>query len=133
MGKNVEGIEKDALNILCGYQFKGNVRELQNILERAIVLTDKNILSMDDLPSEVILGSNPISREERNLIPVYIGEDLQTVEKKVILQTLKFFKGNRKETARVLNISERNLRYKIKEYTGEKEDGTRQNLQGRQN
>lgn len=119
MGKNVEGIDEEAMEILCRYDYRGNVRELQNILERAVALTDKKILTVDDLPSEVILGAKTFSGEQKNLIPVYVGEDLATVEKKVILYTLKFLKGNKKETARMLNISERNLRYKLKGYAEE--------------
>lgn len=119
MGKNVEGIDDKALEILCRYDYKGNVRELQNILERAVALSDKKILGVEDLPTEVVLLSQNFSGEYKNLIPVFVGEDLQSVEKKVILYTLKYCKGSRKETAKLLKISERNLRYKLKEYAEE--------------
>ncbi|MGB9975763.1 sigma-54-dependent transcriptional regulator [Thermovenabulum sp.] len=122
MGKNVEGIDDKALEILCKYDYKGNVRELQNILERAVALSDKKILGVEDLPTEVVLLSQKFSDEFKNLIPVFVGEDLQSVEKKVILYTLKYCKGSRKETAKMLKISERNLRYKLKEYEEEEKN-----------
>ncbi|MGB9840213.1 sigma-54-dependent transcriptional regulator [Thermovenabulum sp.] len=122
MGKNVEGIDDKALEILCKYDYKGNVRELQNILERAVALSDKKILGVEDLPTEVVLLSQKFSDEFKNLIPVFVGEDLQSVEKKVILYTLKYCKGSRKKTAKMLKISERNLRYKLKEYEEEEKN-----------
>lgn len=116
MGKNVSGIEPEALAMLCDYECKGNVRELENIIERAIVFTEGRQLTIADFPEEVIHARREIRDGQYMLIPVYVGEDLENIERKVITKTLKYFKGDKQKTANVLKISERKLWYKIKEY-----------------
>lgn len=116
MGKNVTGIEEKALRILCGYECKGNVRELENIIERAIVFAEGPQLTTQDLPEEILHAKRNTRDGQSMLIPVYVGEDLKNVERKVITKTLKYTKGDKQEAARVLKISERKLWYKIKEY-----------------
>ena len=113
--KNIKGITKDALESLEKYKYYGNVRELQNIIERAIVLTEDNYIKKEDLPEEIFQSKN-IHREDKDLIPIYIGEDFKAIEKKVIEYNLRYFNGNRRKTAEILKIGERTLRYKIKEY-----------------
>ncbi|MBE6069187.1 MAG: sigma-54-dependent Fis family transcriptional regulator [Clostridium lundense] len=113
--KRIRGITAGALQALEGYKFNGNVRELQNILERAVVLTRNEYIDKEDLPPEIFERENILLLKD-HLIPIYVGEDMKTIEKKVIEYNLKKFKQNRKNTAEALGISERNLRYKIKEY-----------------
>ncbi|KGK88902.1 sigma-54 dependent transcriptional regulator [Clostridium sp. HMP27] len=113
--KRIKGITAGALQALEGYKFNGNVRELQNILERAVVLTRNEYIDKEDLPPEIFERENILLLKD-HLIPIYVGEDMKTIEKKVIEYNLKKFKQNRKNTAEALGISERNLRYKIKEY-----------------
>ena len=122
LGRCVAGIDEIALDALCRYPFKGNVRELENIIERTLVLSDRTCISIDDLPTDVLcLGQGELACNSKALIPVYVGENMETIEQKVILHTLKFLKGNRRETAKILSISERSLRYKLKEYNIEPE------------
>lgn len=113
--KRIKGVTAGALQALEGYKFNGNVRELQNILERAVVLTRGEYIDKEDLPPEIFERENILLLKDY-LIPIYVGEDMKTIEKKVIEYNLKKFKQNRKNTAEALGISERNLRYKIKEY-----------------
>lgn len=117
MGKSVAGISQEALSCLMQYHFKGNVRELENIVERAIVLMEHHHIQLNDLPSELVHKTGPaVKPDGDDCITLHIGETLATAEKKLIIETLRRLAGNRKETARVLGISERNLRYKLKEY-----------------
>lgn len=111
--KNIKGITAKALEALEKYKFKGNVRELENIIERGVALTDNDFIDVDDLPDKVMKVENIIKTRE-DVIPVHVGEDLKTIEKKVIKATLKKF-NNKKKTAQILGISERALRYKAKE------------------
>ena len=121
MGRNITGIGTEALNYLCGYECKGNVRELENIIERAIVFAEGPQISVNDLPEEVVRSPrNTACNKKGMLIPIYIGENLKDVEKKVILKTLKYLNDDKQETAKVLKISERKLWYKIKEYEQDK-------------
>lgn len=111
--KNVKGIDSKALKMLENYDYKGNVRELENIIERAVALTNHNTISCSDLSKKVL---NTQNFPEHDIIPIYIGEDLKTIEKKVILETLKKNKNNKRKTAKILGITERTLRNKLKEY-----------------
>ncbi len=112
--KNVKGIDPAALKMLENYDYKGNIRELENIIERAVALTNSNRITCKDLSPTVLNTTR--NCENNNIIPVYIGEDLRTIEKKVILETLKRNDNNKSRTARILGITERTLRNKLKEY-----------------
>ncbi|MBP2661810.1 MAG: sigma-54-dependent Fis family transcriptional regulator [Firmicutes bacterium] len=118
MAKQIKEIEPAFLEMLSQYDFKGNVRELENIIERAMVFADDGRLRVTNLPMEV----QNLGIEERcqidtaMIIPVYIGEDLDLIERKVIIKTLQHYQGDKAKTAQTLKISERKLWYKIKEY-----------------
>lgn len=119
MARQIKSIEPEALRLLSKYEFKGNVRELENIIERAMVFAEDSTLRVSNLPAEVreAGGEEGGSRAEAGLlIPVYIGDDLKLVERKVITRTLQHFRGDKAKCAQVLKISERKLWYKIKEY-----------------
>jgi two-component system response regulator AtoC len=118
MAKQIKCIEPAFLEVLTRYEFKGNVRELENIIERAIVFADDGFLRAANLPVEVQnAGAEEQGQVEPSmLIPVYVGEDLDLIEKKVIIRTLQHFQGDKGKTAQALKISERKLWYKIKEY-----------------
>ena len=121
MGKNIKGMNPDALAVLSAYHFKGNVRELENIIEKIIVFAETDRITLKDLPTEIRnMGSDEcsprIGAANDLLIPIYVGEDLKKIEQKVIIKTLAHFKGDKQKTANVLKISERKLWYKVKEY-----------------
>ncbi len=119
LGKGIKGITREALLALEAYDYPGNVRELENILERAAALTDHSYIEVDDLPDEIIaMASKKNLLGGHRFIPVTIGQSLEEITREVILKTLEAMAGNRRKTAEVLGISERNLRYKLKEYEG---------------
>ena len=113
--KDIKGITHKALDMIEKYKFDGNVRELQNIIERAIALTNHSFIHEEDLPEELFMTEN-IFNPQDDLIPIPVGISMKNVEQKVIAATLEKYEGNRRRTAEVLGISERALRYKIKEY-----------------
>ncbi len=112
--KEVSGISKSAIAVLEKHNYPGNVRELENIIERAVALTNGDIIDISDLPRE-ILGSNEIGLSSE-LVPIYVGDSLAEAEKKLILATLKHCESNKRKTAKILGMSERHLYTKIKEY-----------------
>jgi len=114
--KNICGIEPMALKILEGYEFKGNVRELENIIERTVALSTETKINHQDLPFKMREQEHLFANEANDFIAIYIGENLKEAEKKIIKKTLEVQQGNRKKTAEILGISERGLRYKISEY-----------------
>jgi len=116
MGKSVIDVDPRALEVLMTYQWFGNVRELENTIERAIVLTEKDRIEMDHLPPEIQ------TFKERTETPSLTEEDYSIKKAEKILETnlirraLKKTKGNHTHASRLLEISHRALLYKIKEY-----------------
>jgi len=105
-------LSKEAINALKQYQFLGNVRELENILERALALYDGNIIDVDDL-------NLPIAKElpdADKFIPAEISleEYLEEIEKEAISQALEKNRWNKTATAKHLGLTFRSLRYRLK-------------------
>ena len=113
-GKVVSGISATAIEALETYDFPGNVRELQNIIERAVALSMDSIIQLADLPGDITGIS--VYKSSRELVPVYVGERLDEVERRLIEATLLYCEGNRRRTANLLGLSERHLYNKIKEF-----------------
>jgi two-component system, NtrC family, response regulator AtoC len=116
LNKNVKGIDHKALEALMNYPWYGNVRELENTIERAMVLTDKDSIEPENLPMEVQNFQNrveiaPLDEEECS-----IKKAAKVMEMNLIKKALKRTKGNHTHAARLLEISHRALLYKIKEY-----------------
>lgn len=112
--KSVGGISRGAINILEGYDYPGNVRELQNIIERAVALAEGDTIEIQDLPADII--SNSAIKNKSNNAQIYIGDTLEVAEKKLILSTLDHCENNKRKTAKMLEMSERHLYNKIKQY-----------------
>lgn len=112
--KNVNGISPEAISILESYDYPGNVRELENIIERAIALSSSDMISVSDLPSHLLEGVD-LSKHKR-WIPVNLGKTLDEVTKAYILATYEYCNQNKRNTAKMLSISERNLYNKLNEY-----------------
>ena len=113
--KEVVGISKSAISVLEKHEYPGNVRELENIIERAVALTNNDMIDVQDLPEE-LLGELSVTTANE-WIPVYIGETIAEVEKKLILATLEHHGGNKRKTAKILKLSERHLHTKLKQYS----------------
>ncbi|MEN6616068.1 MAG: sigma-54 dependent transcriptional regulator, partial [Syntrophorhabdus sp.] len=105
-GKNIAGISFEALTKLMGYDFPGNVRELENIIEQAFVLCRGDIIELHHLPPEV---RPAISSSED------IGvTNMKSMERHLIAETLRRYNGNRRRAARDLGIDASTLYRKIK-------------------
>lgn len=115
--RRIDGIEKDAFDMLMKYDFPGNVRELENIIQRAVVLARKNTISIDDLPKDV-LNTQKTKLFAKNEGDCFDVGDLnlivENIEKELINKALSASSGNQVKAATMLNISERTLRYKLK-------------------
>jgi two-component system response regulator AtoC len=116
MNKHVGNIDHEAMERLMSYKWYGNVRELENTIERAIVLSEKDNIESENLPSEIrdIKEESPIEtlpEEEQS-----IKKASKTLEINLIKKALRKTKGNHTQAAKLLEISHRALLYKIKEY-----------------
>ncbi len=101
-------ITRNAMKKLTEYNWPGNIRELQNVVSYAVVMSDGDTIGVDDLPPE-ILSRTPFPH-------IKYGMSISEMEKALIAMTLERHAGNRKEAARILGISLRTLHNKIKEY-----------------
>jgi two-component system response regulator AtoC len=116
LNKNVLGINPKALETLMNYRWFGNVRELENTIERAMVLADESNIELENLPIEI--------REFKEKVELasLVGEEhsikkaSKILEINLIQKALKKTRGNHTQAARLLEISHRALLYKIKEY-----------------
>ncbi len=116
---SVKGFLPKTMDTLIRYDWPGNIRELENTVERAILLCRSEYIMPQDLPLAVQgaqNGAHPI-------VSVPPGMPLKEVEREVIVQTLGETGGNRTQTARVLGISRKTLQNKIKEYGIDSERG----------
>lgn len=109
--RNIMGISPKALNALMLHDYPGNIRELKNIIESMAILSQNEMLDLDDLPA---LIQEPSEKNER--IVINIGTSMEEAEKKIISQTLKKVNENRTMAAGILGIGLRTLHRKIKEY-----------------
>jgi DNA-binding NtrC family response regulator len=107
-------ISKEAADVLMKYNYPGNVRELENIIERAVVLTRGKVITLNDLPLN-IKGF----KEEKTLATLTEGnltEQVEALEKQLIFDALQKSDGNQTKAGKLLGLTERNLRYKLKKY-----------------
>lgn len=117
--RNIKGIDRNALTMLEEYHYPGNIRELQNIIQRAVILSEGPYIKPSDLPKNVTRNSGKILTGE-NLVPISVGETLDEAEKKLILATLRFTGNNKQQASKILGITDRTLRNKLHQY---KEEG----------
>ncbi len=117
LGKDIKSISMPAARSLFSYFFQGNVRELQNIIERAAILCNGEAILAEHLPSEVLNHSEKTSEYVRHPpADKILSEMLEEYEKECIEKTLEAFKRNKGSSADALGISRKNLWEKIKKY-----------------
>jgi two-component system response regulator HydG len=114
--KAITGISRPALEMLMRYGYPGNVRELENTIERAVVLSRQPIIDVDDLPHEIRSGGaladgNHAAGPPRLSFP--IGTPLDEIERYVIRETLQYTKGDKRLAAQLLGIATRTIYRKL--------------------
>ncbi len=107
-------ISKEAADQILKYNFPGNVRELENIIERAVVLARGNTITLKDLPMNVS-GFKSEEHFEINDSQT-LTDQVEALEKKLIYDALQNSNGNQTQAGKILGLTERNLRYKMKKY-----------------
>ncbi|MDR4498287.1 MAG: sigma-54 dependent transcriptional regulator [Candidatus Scalindua sp.] len=116
-GKPLNGISEETLDILTDYIWPGNVRELKNVIERAVVLTQHNIISPNDLPENIVKN---LIKDRKMSVP--FGMPLREIEKRIIVETLKRTNGDKGITANLLGIAPRTIYRKINLLEEEKKE-----------
>ena len=107
--KNVLGFDDNAVNAMKAYGWPGNLRELKNVIKRAVLLTDTEDISLDVLPRELALAK---SRPDQKTYGLFKNKN----EEELILDALENSNGNKSKAARLLNIDRKTLYNKLKHY-----------------
>ncbi|KAF0142091.1 MAG: Response regulator [Stygiobacter sp.] len=112
LGKEINGISREALDQLMKYSFPGNIRELENVIQRAVVLSRENMVTTNDLPQLTEMKDS-----EKKFDPFNLDDNYETKMKEfelaMINEALKRTNGNKSAAARILGISERHLRSRL--------------------
>ena len=107
-GKVISSIEPKARNAIYNYDWPGNIRQLRNCIESAVVMTSDNILHFEDLPFK--------EKGESEVIKIPIGSTMENAEKEIIIKTLNHENNNKKRASDILGIGRKTLYRKLKEY-----------------
>ncbi|HPO31033.1 MAG TPA: helix-turn-helix domain-containing protein, partial [Candidatus Hydrogenedentes bacterium] len=109
--KYVRRISTPAIDMLMSYHWPGNVRELENVIERAVILTDDDVIHGHHLPPtmQTAEASNTVMKGT-------LTETLERVEREMIIEALKNNRGNKAKAARQLGISERLMGLRVEKY-----------------
>ena len=141
-GRKPVAISSETMEVLCHYNWRGNIRELENVMERALLLCAGN----EVLPQHLLMGQGAVTadyfpptaekkakgKKGKNAaapaasngssgLGIAVGMSMREAEKKLIFETLRELDGNRTKAAKVLSISIRTLRNKLSEYAAEGE------------
>ncbi|MBI2501638.1 MAG: sigma-54-dependent Fis family transcriptional regulator [Candidatus Latescibacteria bacterium] len=111
-GRQLEGFSREAMDALMRHSYPGNVRELQNIVERAVVMARDRTITTRDLPPELQRAETPAPPEEAHTLT----ERVEQLERQAIAEALEQAGGVQSRAAALLGLTERNLRYKLKKY-----------------
>lgn len=115
--KGTRTFSKEAMQALMNYDWPGNIRELQNIMERAVALSRKDLIDLDEIPLPLerfaALTTTPMEDEKRKS---FIVTTLAEQEKNAIIEALNKYSGNQTKVAQILGISTTTLWRKIKKY-----------------
>jgi DNA-binding NtrC family response regulator len=109
-GRQIDGVEPKARAALNNYSWPGNIRELRNTIESAVVMCRDKLLGIEDLPAHIA------SAEDNSFIRIPIGSTMAEAEREVIRATLRAEKGNKSRAADVLAIGRKTLHRKLEEY-----------------
>jgi DNA-binding NtrC family response regulator len=110
--KAVQGVSREVMDHLMKYHFPGNVRELENMIERAVIMCRGEVITLNDLPGQIMQTSEYQVLDPHNLENSY-EEKLRNFERTLIRNALEHTGGNQSAAARLLNMTERHLRSRL--------------------
>ncbi|MGR3219779.1 MAG: sigma-54-dependent transcriptional regulator [Candidatus Anammoxibacter sp.] len=111
----VKSISKEALTALCEYRWPGNIRELKNMVQRAVLMADVEQIG----PGHFFNGYRTVEVEEKESVKSQIGQSIEDMERDLILHTLRYTSDNKEQAAKILKVTTRTLRNKLHKYGSE--------------
>ena len=114
--KGIEGLSSEAMSILMGYSWPGNIRELENVMERSVLLANGRWITPAEIPSSITTDQT-ISSSVEPEHTLSIKKASRHLERKLIQKVLELTGGNRSKAAKILEISRPRLISKIKTYS----------------
>ena len=129
-GRFISGISKDALQALMTCQWAGNVRELENAIERAVIIASGRQIELEDLPEAIgktvleerdrikVERASAASEGRTTTIEVTVPSSMEEIERQAIEATLDYTKGDKSHAARALGIGRKTLYRKLEQYNG---------------
>ncbi|MDP2301493.1 MAG: sigma-54 dependent transcriptional regulator [Ignavibacteria bacterium] len=112
MGKGIKGIDENASRALMNYEWRGEIRELENIIERSVIFCKKDFIGLEDLPTYIYMNANEIQLPDK---PGALEDFVRKIEREYILKTLEANGFDKEKTAKLLNLGLSTLYRKIKE------------------
>ena len=116
--RKIEGIDHECYQALKRYRWPGNIRELHNVVETAVLLAPSHRISINELPAEIRAST---SRE--NSFTVYLGTPLYEIEREYVRRTIAFAYGNKSRASKMLRVPLRTLYNKLERYMKEQTNG----------
>jgi len=113
-GSKSKKMSPEVVQILKKYNWPGNIRELENVIERAVVLEEGDTIAIESLPDK--LRGQEIEIDEERIIAEGLKNTVEQTERNIILKAFKECAENQYQTAKKLRISRQNLQYKLKKY-----------------
>jgi transcriptional regulator with PAS, ATPase and Fis domain len=113
-GIKINSIDDKVYRVLTNYKWDGNIRELKNVVQRMVVLSNNGKINIDSIPEYIIESVS--SEEDLDINQFDLDKIVQNVEKRTIREVMKMVKGNKQHAARILKIKRSTLYYKLGKY-----------------
>jgi len=115
---NITSFDEEIYNIFESYFWEGNIRELRNVVQRIVVLSDDGRIKKEDVPNYIVNGLKPIEMNEKNdkFTSCDFNDSIKNLEIKMLTEAIKTANGSKTNAAKLLNINRTTFYYKIKLY-----------------
>jgi transcriptional regulator with PAS, ATPase and Fis domain len=117
MNKDIKGFSKEAKDALCSYNWPGNIRELENLIHRAVALAEGDILDVSDLFEAIVPQKVTMAQPEEDISAgISLDEKIKELETYYLRKALQLSGGNHTKAAQLLKMSLSSFRYKLQKY-----------------